>query len=196
MNKRKSTPYHEGGHAVALMRFGFGCGRVTIIENQKENAAGSTNPMECADYDDMDQTGLTNYVIALLAGYAAAVEHNPTGKKEAALGASSDFEKAKDLLRRLGLRRDLRPWLVKARQFVRQEWRAIEMIAQEVLDLNTLDDAEVELILGYVDGDAEALVHLGQHRLLMGRGPTRQFKFTIQRTASSGSEASSGLDHL
>jgi hypothetical protein len=195
MIEREDAAFHETGHAVADMRFGFGCGLITIIPNRREGTLGSEMSMDYGDSDDnMDEA--TNRVIVLLAGYAAQVEHNAIGEKEAALGASEDFEKAKDLLRRFGLSEDLRPWLEKTRQFVREEWRAIEKIAQDVLEVSTLDGMEAELILAIVDGDMESVAHLAQYRMLMGHGPTQQFKFTIQRTASSGSEASSGLDPL
>ena len=196
MNEREGAAYHEAAHAVAYTRFGSGCGLVTIVENLDENSAGSTTSMECTDHDSIDDTAVTRHVIALLAGYVAGVEHDASVEEVAALGARSDFEKAKELLRRSGLRQDLRPWLVEARQFVRKEWPAIEMIARELLEVNSLDDAEVDCILDIVDGNTESLAHLAQHRVLMGRNPTRQFPFRIQRTASPDSGASSGLDHL
>jgi hypothetical protein len=185
MNKKENTAYHEAGHAVADMRFGFGCGRVTIIANPEENSAGTELSMDYGDADDHDEATTKNHVIVLLAGHEALVEHDATATEDAALGASADFEEAKGLLRRIGLEEDLRPWLVQARNFVRKEWQAIEVLARELLEVNTLDDAEVECILAFVDGDAEAVAQLAAYRAIRGRGPTQQFPFRIKGTTSS-----------
>jgi hypothetical protein len=88
--------------------------------------------MDLTDHDNVNEATITHRVIALFAGYVVEVEYDATVKRSAALTAGRDFEQAKDVLRRLGLSEDLRPWLIKARQFVRKGRRAIEMIALEL----------------------------------------------------------------
>ena len=120
------------------------------------------------------------HVIACLAGYAAQVAHNPSCVKTARLGAWDDFEQARIALRRMGKNRRLDTWKRKAQRFVKQNWKAIELVARDLLELKTLDGEEVEYLVGVADGEEDAVVNLARYRGLCGKSGTSQFPFRVQ----------------
>jgi hypothetical protein len=111
--------------------------------------------------------------------YAAETECDPNRHLEAKAGASSDMEQARRILHELGARRDLKPWIFKARQFVRKNWNAIDMVARDLIETKTLDDTEVSEIVRIADGETDAPAGLARYRLLIGRKGTKQFPFTV-----------------
>lgn len=57
-------------------------------------------------------------IIASLAGYAAAIKHNPACKATAKMGAAGDFERARAMLRGMGKPVQLTPWHAQARRLL------------------------------------------------------------------------------
>jgi len=160
-----SLAFHEAAHAVADVRFGFNCAGVTIIPNKEKDTLGCALAL---DDDHFSPDGEINIdvgrkrIIALLAGYAAEVllpslSNMPERKRLARLGASSDFEKAREVLRTLGLKPNVTSWLKRARNFARSEWCAIEAVARELLDAKKLDETEIETLIAIADGEEGAL---------------------------------------
>jgi ATP-dependent Zn protease len=178
--KETNTAYHEAGHAVADVRFELGCEGVTIIPRRD---AGTLGHASCSD--DAGAAKAEQKVISLLAGYTAQVEHDPACEAQARLGADGDFEEARNTLREHGAKRTLQPWLKKAREFVSNNWRAIEMVAHDLLETKKLDGTEVECIVDIADGKRSGAQELADYRNSRGLGPTSQFAFTVSsRTAS------------
>jgi hypothetical protein len=128
----------------------------------------------------INRTKAEEALISLLAGYAADIRFG-TLKLAARQSASCDFEKARQILRELGQKPDLHPWIKRAEEFVRNNWTAIEMITHELTETKTLDGTEVETIIAIADEEIGAAEGLARYRLLAGRGPTTQFPFTVVR---------------
>lgn len=120
------------------------------------------------------------HIIACLAGYAAQVAHNPSCVKTARLGAWDDFEQARIALRLMGKNRRLDTWKREAQRFAEQNWKAIELVAHDLLELKTLDGAEVECLVGIADGEENAIETLARYRLLCGKSGISQFSFRVQ----------------
>jgi ATP-dependent Zn protease len=170
----RTVAYHEAGHAVADIRFDFAFDRVTIIPSESDGTLGHAKSVYGADDE--------HQVIDYLAGYAAEIEVDPESKAQAKLGASDDFDRARDCLRRLGVKCRLDPWHRKAHRFVRDNWHAIDMIARDLVELKTLDGDEVALIVNIADGEPDATEALAKHRAyFLGRKGTQQFPFTVKQ---------------
>lgn len=184
-----SCAYHEAGHAVADVRFEFTCDLVSIIPNREAGTLGRASCLDGNHYDlQLSETGrleerinnrkARKALVSLLAGYAAEIRYG-TKKVIARQGASSDFEKARRILRELGKQTDIRHWIKRADEFVHNDWTAIEMIAQELIETHTLDGTEIETIIAISEGEPGAAEGLARYRVLAGKGPTSQFPFTI-----------------
>jgi hypothetical protein len=120
------------------------------------------------------------HVIACLVGYAAQVAHNPSCVTVARLGAWDDFEQARTALRLMGKNTRLDTRKRKAQRFVDQNWKAIELVARDLLELKTLDGGEVECLVGIADGEEDAIETLARYRVLCGKSGTSQFPFRAQ----------------
>jgi hypothetical protein len=107
---------------------------------------------------------------------------NPASKSQAKIGAEPDIAKARDIHRRLGAKGTFAPWFRKARAFVRSNWRAIDMVARDLIETETLDGTEVETIVSIADGEPDAKEGLTRYRLLIGRKGTLQFPFKGRAT--------------
>jgi len=169
----QASAYHEAGHAIADVRFECICDRVTIVQCQEDGTLGRERSVYGGDAE--------HRLIACLAGYAAEIEHDPRSEPQAKLGATDDFDKARGCLRELGVKCLLAPWHKKTRQFVRDNWRAIDMVARDLVEVKTLDGYEVELIVNIADGEPDAIEALANHRLMIGHSGTRQFPFTVMQ---------------
>ncbi len=193
------TAYHEAGHAVADVRFAFHCAHVTIVPRKKVGTLGLETSID-GDYYDYERESNREVatinpeqakyqLIVLLAGYAAEIEKDPASKSQAKIGAESDIAKARDIHRRLGGKGTFAPWFRKARAFVRSNWRAINMVARDLIETKTLDGTEVETIVSIADGEPDAKEGLARYRDFIGRKGTRQFPFKIVQRARTGGEA-------
>ena len=138
-SKKELTAYHEAGHVVAAFRFGHQHEVVSIEPNPARGTAGHS----CCEDSDVPE----EMVIKLLAGYAAEVE---AGGNEADTRASawSDFEEAQRWLPE-GAELPLE----EARQFVRENWKAIERFKDELLKHNTLDGQVTDVLMDVCNGD-------------------------------------------
>lgn len=142
----RETAFHEAGHAVADCRFGFVCGVVSI---EPRPGLGTRGHATCLyEHEGTDD----DVILALLAGYAAAVRSGEDSD-DAKEGASSDFERALEILAR-SERTELASHLERAEAFVRDNWTAIERVAVELIEWRTIDGQELEVVLDVADGNA------------------------------------------
>ena len=98
------------------------------------------------------------------------------------VGQELQLATARDIHRRLGAKGTLAPWFRKARAFVHSNWRAIEMVARDLIETKTLDGTEVETIVSIADGEPDAKEGLTRYRLLRGSKGTLQFPFKGRTT--------------
>jgi hypothetical protein len=132
----RSTAYHEAGHAVAHVR----CG-------SELNIATTT-----LDEDTLDVVTVTGArdenLICYYAGYAVDLAHgrDPALAREM---ARFDFESAREF----DSRHDEAAWIDKSREFVRENWAAIELIATQLQEHEVLFD-DLYALVEVADGES------------------------------------------
>jgi ATP-dependent Zn protease len=162
------TAFHEAGHAVASVRFGFNPYHVTIVPH--EDSLGFSGNLD--GWEDEGEEEAANYIVLLLAGYVASIRVTPEWESRARLGSASDFGKAEEILEYLGEQVDdasWNRWLARATEWISnsKNWRAIEEVATELLEYSTLDYDEVRMIVETADDPSglEALGRLVEYRV-------------------------------
>jgi hypothetical protein len=132
---RRETAYHEAGHAVAHIR-GGDCPVASIVS--RDETLGRVTG------DGSDEDLVTYY-----AGYAASIEYgqDPAIAREM---ARTDFGLARDY----HSQHDEAESIEKAHVFVRENWRAIELIAAELLAHEVLTTDELYALVEVADGEA------------------------------------------
>jgi ATP-dependent Zn protease len=185
----RAIAFHEAGHAVADLKFGFILNGTTINSNKKQHLLGHAQSLDGEDYikpdGSIDKKRAGEAVTSWLAGYAAEIHCDPTSKAQAAINASDDFQKATDILTRLGQPSVFAFWQQRARDLVKNHWKAIEMVARDLLEVKKLDGDEVTLIFEIAEGNEGSAQGLGTHRegikehlvAWRGRAHTSQFPF-------------------
>lgn len=145
----RQTAYHEAGHAVAFQLGGNPLIAVDIHQ-QDDGRLGTCAPCEdCSDVESMRAN-----IIGTYAGYAADVLSG--GDKDIARGtACLDFDDAERQIARLG-EGDEDYWIGQAEEFALDHWKAIQAVAEELLQRERLIGDEVEIIVAYAEGDEEA----------------------------------------
>lgn len=140
--------YHEAGHAVAAVRFGHDLRGVTIVPD--EDSLGQV----FGEGDFWDEKECKEYAVQLLVGYAADVLWFPARARRGACraSASDDFAKVQRHAAFLGVTIDtVIRW---ARDFARENRKAIRVVAEDILSSRTLDPFEVECLIEIADGKA------------------------------------------
>jgi ATP-dependent Zn protease len=178
----QAVAYHEAGHAVANVRFQFQCDEASITPGK--HWLGYARSVEGGEeYDPntkmFDKARAKNSVVSFLAGYAAEIEYKPASKSHAKIGAATDFARAADILGKLGPGPVFNSCLAKAREFVKKNWKAIEIVARELLEVKTLDGESIERIVEIADGKEDAVYDLANWRQLKGLPPSRQFPYKV-----------------
>ncbi|HLX62280.1 MAG TPA: hypothetical protein VKX17_13455 [Planctomycetota bacterium] len=140
--------YHEAAHAVADTR--FGCHPVKASIKPSEGTLGSVSSLD--GWDDSETA--RNYVISCLAGYVTEIRLDSSNEQAARLGASRDFEMASKPLEQLNM--DLQSGIAIAKEWVNrsENWKAIELVAQELLIHEELVGDEIETLVVIADGEA------------------------------------------
>lgn len=144
---KRSTAYHEAGHAVADHVLGFTAVGATIVK--RGDVLGSAKPLD--EWGSPFYTVRENerearrWIVTLLAGHAAEVEF--CGKDDSQRGGAwRDFDEAATVLRFLG-NQDLEVFRGRARNFVRRHRAKITRVAEELLRCGTLDDGELDILI-------------------------------------------------
>lgn len=139
------TAHHEAAHAIADTKFGFKFLEVTI-ERHGDALGESYCDGDC--YDDED---VTNRITSLLSGYAADIKFSPETGESARWGASSDFESAEEMIGDTAID----PWIERAKVFVDENWKAIALVASELLKEKKLEFVEVDILIDVAEGKDE-----------------------------------------
>jgi hypothetical protein len=161
---REHVAYHEAGHFVVAHVLGLGVLDVTI-----EPKGETLGRVESDEGEPTSVESLLHQVIELYAGYEAWVRFDPSSEEKARLGASEDDEQANGYLLRLGKKgpdqeRELRE---RAKQLVEEHWRAIEALANELLEAGRISVCAGELIIEVAKGETDP-VELAEYRRFPG----------------------------
>jgi hypothetical protein len=152
---KREDAFHEAAHAVADLRFGFGWTRAVGSLNDLLSIVPEHDgrlPWKPVGRVARPKPRMArNKVVALLAGYAA---ERRIGVPEslARAGALNDFEKAERMYDFAGV--DETRAIASAMSFVEDSnnWRAIELIADEAVEREVLSGKELERLLKVADG--------------------------------------------
>jgi hypothetical protein len=158
--------YHEAGHTVVLYRTaGHPSDYVTIVRRREENSiklgAAFDGVSDSLSPKDMEATILSCY-----AGGHAQRELDPSCGVE---GCDLDDAQADEQLRLHGWEHREQELPERSLVLTRQHWREIVAVADELLRVRVLDDAEVQSISDAAAGDPEAILDLARYRAMRGQ---------------------------
>jgi hypothetical protein len=151
--ERARTAYHEAGHLVIGMLYGFRCSSVSIRPDEARGSLGRVIPLDVhggrVSIGD-DRGALERWLCVLFAGYAAEVRFAPDSRDAAREGARGDDEQAEDLLVRAGIANKTTRHLLRGRtaSLVEQHWTTIESVARALLKHEEFDAREVVHLCG------------------------------------------------
>jgi hypothetical protein len=142
--ERVSTAYHEAGHAVAGERLGFTSAGVSIASRGAKRGGARV----FGDWQTLKEARAE--IVCLLAGYAADVKHG-TALREARNGCGADFAEARRVSRFVG--EPIARGRARAAAFVRERrnWRAIDLIALQLLASTKISGAAVSTTVEIAD---------------------------------------------
>lgn len=143
---RRMVAHHEAAHAVAAFRNGFPCEVCTI--KRRGHLAGQVLYEGALN----DASDLRRALIVDLAGYCAELKIGAV-EQVAKSGAAADFQQAQSKLLRLADTTEAAA-IEQAFAFVQapHNWKAIELIAAELIVRHTLDGEELAILLLMADG--------------------------------------------
>ncbi len=171
---KKYIAYHEAGHAVLQERFHLYNGGASIVKD--DNSLGRAMKlyedidMCCIDPETkeevvkIDLESIRKNMMVSYAGRAAETILNPKRKPT---GWGRDYENAKELNELAGNVFNQRKLIFETRKMLKENWKQVEAIANELLAHNELSDDEAELIVDAIDEGKDYKVVLENHRNFM-----------------------------
>lgn len=147
----RSTALHEAGHAVAHVRFRILAGNVTIAAKKTYTHLVRGSAVAEGAESVWSKTEAKPQILAYCAGYAALIAAG-YGDEAARAGCDDDFEKATKLIEdwQLGTLDD---WMSDAVEFMRQNIRATNLVADHLMRHETLDSDYIDVLVSVADGD-------------------------------------------
>jgi ATP-dependent Zn protease len=150
--ERARTAYHEAGHLVIGMLFGFRCSSVSIRPDELRGSLGRVVPLgEHAGPSlvDLSRGSVERWVCVLFAGRAAEVRFAPDARDAAGEAARGDDEQAEEHLERAGIANRSTRHLLRARtaDLVEEHWATIASVARALLKHEEFDAREVERLV-------------------------------------------------
>jgi len=149
--ERARTAYHEAGHLVIGMLFGFRCSSVSIRPDETRGSLGRVVPLgehtgQAAV--DLGRGSVERWLCVLFAGCAAEVRFAPDARDAAREAARGDNEQAEHYLERAGIANDSTRHLLRTRtaELVEEHWATIESVARALLKHEEFEADEVERI--------------------------------------------------
>ncbi|HMJ53182.1 MAG TPA: hypothetical protein VK540_13945 [Polyangiaceae bacterium] len=155
---------HEAAHAVADVRMGFGCAKVTLDPDGTYEGCAEAKESHPERFPEKN-------ILSLLVGCAAEM-HLGIPDESARWDARYDFDRARPLL--AACAESEADGLAKAIAFATANWKAIWLVSQALIARRTLTGDEVERLLEVADGtrDDAALAPLSPPRLAVHPGIT------------------------
>ena len=146
----KHTAIYEAGHAVANVRIDDLKDQITIDPGEGLLggliAEGKNHVRNAKDAAKQVYSYCAGYAALMALGYSAEVP---------CLGAGDDFENASDLLEMWDLPGTLDEWLNRSAEFMSEpkNIRAVEFVANALMEYKTLDGDYVEMLVEWADGN-------------------------------------------
>jgi ATP-dependent Zn protease len=157
--RHESTAYHEAGHAIVTWRLGRKVSRVSIVPGKgflgmaghvRFLSKADLRNIEVGDIPPLTQRRMENQMVVLLAGQAAQRRYNPRSVRN--YHSRDDRDLAFEVLGHLTGIPDTagayyRLMKLRARDIVSANWRAIDILAQELLQRRTLSAKELRAFI-------------------------------------------------
>lgn len=170
--ERKWTAHHEAAHAVATLRLRGEdhleyatikpAGTLLGVVRTEDPRDYALMLDESTGYSIPNEKEIDAAIVGKLAGYFGGVRAGEP-INEAELGSNPDFEAAEELLAYTPT--ELHTLRSRAQQFVDSEWGAIEVVAAELLEHETLDPTEISFAVDIADGKEHARENLARYRV-------------------------------
>jgi hypothetical protein len=149
----KATAYHEAGHAVARLYFGWPVVRAMIVESEGYHGAveGPNIHIELAEhFAEGTEQALRNFMVISFVGIEAQRLHNPASVE--AGQEKKDEERVLDALWGMGysperLEAILAERRVAAKEFVPAHWGKIDRVAKALLVKREMTGEELRQVL-------------------------------------------------
>lgn len=151
MNNQRITAIHEAGHAVIALRLGLVFDHVTTIPDDHAETDGALHWTDLQSAGDLEIAATADAIVLLAGPFAEA---RLTGSTLHEVLADDPAGEDREALATLGL--DDEEFVAASREalaLVEQDWPAIERVADELLECETLDFTEVEALVA--DADAQ-----------------------------------------
>ena len=150
--ERARTAYHEAGHLVIGMSFGFRCSSVSIRPDELRGSLGRVVPLGGhvgQSVGELSRGSVERWLCVLYAGCAAEIRFAPDARDAAREAARGDDEQAEEHLERAGIANDSTRHLLRARnaELVEKHWATIESVARALLKHEEFDAREVERLV-------------------------------------------------
>lgn len=165
MSQERETAIHEAGHAVAHVRLEIDYGGVTIVANHGRDGAASAAGAESV----CNAAGARAQAVAYCCGYGALIAAG-VSPESACLGADDDFEHAMELIEAWRLGGSLGEWKAQAVALMSEprNRKAVQVIADELLDRRRLDADFIDVLVELADGtmtreDVDRYLRLREH---------------------------------
>jgi ATP-dependent Zn protease len=184
--ERARTAYHEAGHLVIGIIFGFRCSSVSIRPDEARGSLGRTAPIEGHTGEPQSRETVERWLCVLFAGYAAEVRFAPDAREAAREGARGDDEQAEQFLKRAAMANNSVRSLLRARTaaLVEQHWAAIQSVARALLKHEEFDSDDAERITEIARGEATE-ADLERYRALRAHSRARPPRGLIERPDDS-----------
>ncbi len=171
---KKYIAYHEAGHAVLQYRFHlYNIGASIVEDNDSLGRAMRLyedidicciDPETKEEVVKIDLESIRKNMMVKYAGRAAETILNPKRKPT---GYWGDYQRAKELNELAGNVFNQRKLIFETRKMLKENWKQVEAIANELLALNELNDDEVELIIDAIDKGRDYKTDLKGYRNFM-----------------------------
>jgi hypothetical protein len=160
-NKDTLVAHHEAAYAVVNYRAGGFAGQTISVEVLREDNVLETSEHKVTENDAAECREA--WILSCYAGGYAQRRVDPTTSSD---GCDIDEEVARALLETWGWMSREQELRARSHQLVNEHWAEIVAVAEELIRLRTLDDAEVEGIADHVCGDPDAYPELEMYRRL------------------------------
>jgi hypothetical protein len=150
-----ATAYHEAGHIVAKLHFGFPIVRATVEASGDYHGAveGPNIHIELAETSDDSceiETAQRNFLVICFAGPEAQRAYDPDSVEP--WHAAGDEESAVDALWHMGYHPDKLAAIdaelrLAAKEFVRTHWSQIDAVAKALLEKREMTGEELRRVL-------------------------------------------------
>jgi ATP-dependent Zn protease len=166
------TAHHEAAHAVATLRLRgedhledatiVPAGTLLGVVRTEDPRDYALMLDESTGYSIPNEKEIDAAIVGKLAGCFGGIRAGEPSE-QATMGSGTDLDAAEELLAYTTT--ELHTLRSRAQQFVENQWGAIEVVATELLEHETLDPTEISFAVDIADGKERARENLARYRV-------------------------------